>query len=64
MKVTHRENENTEKTVEAKEERKWAPEREGLVQELETGPRGRTQQTLLTFTGSMNTLASDMSPPN
>lgn len=33
-------------------------------QELETGPRGRAQQTLLTFTGSMNTLASDMSPPN
>lgn len=34
MKVTHRENEDVDKTAEAKEGRKWAPEREGLVRSL------------------------------
>lgn len=34
LKVTHRENEDIGKAAEAKEERKWAPEREGLVRSL------------------------------
>lgn len=38
LKVTHRENEDTDKTAEAKEERKWAPERERLVRSLRLAP--------------------------
>lgn len=69
MKVTHRENEDIDKMVEAKEERKWAPEREGLVRSLRLAHEEKTLQTLLTFTESMNTMgkegaSSDMSPPN